>query len=62
MLVEEAEALSSDAALGPAQIQTGLQVVNVENDFILPDGKGLHVIEIGKKKPDFRAVIPDGSF
>ena len=61
MLVKEAEALGSHAALVTAQIEGTLQVVNVEDDLIVSDGERINVVEIGKKKPNFRSVVANGT-
>lgn len=62
MLIEEGETLCSDTALSPAKIEPGLQIVDVENDFILPDGKRIKIIKVGEQKPYFRSIVAYRSF
>ena len=62
MFVEEAKTLSSDPALGPPQVQPRFEVVDVENNFVLSNGKWIQIIEVRKQKPDLRGVVSYGSF
>jgi len=57
MLKEEAEALRCHATLVAAQIKGALQVVDIENDLIVADGKRMQIIEVGEEKPYFRSVV-----
>jgi hypothetical protein len=62
MLIEEAITLCGDPTLCPSQIQSGFEVVDVKDDFILTHGERVQVIEIRKEKPDFAGVGPDSLF
>lgn len=61
VFVKEAEALSSHATLIAPQVERRLQVVDVENDFIVTYGERVKVVEVGEEKPDFGGVVSNGS-
>jgi len=58
---KEAEALSSHATLVAAQVERRLQVIDVEDDFIVTDRQGVKVVEVREEKPDFGSVVSNGS-
>lgn len=58
---KEAEALSSHATLVAAQVERRLQVIDVEDDFIVTDGERVKVVEVREEKPDFGGVVSNGS-
>ena len=61
MFVKEAEALSSHATLVASQVERRLQVVDVEDDFIVTDGERVKVVEVREEKPDFGGVVSNSS-
>ena len=62
MLIEEAKTLRGHPALIATQVQCCFKIVNVENDFILPDGEGIKIIEVREQEPYFRSIVAYGSF
>lgn len=62
MFVKEAKTLCSDPALGPSQVQPRPEIVDVEDNFILTNGKRVKIIEVRKQKPNLRGVVSYRSF
>ena len=61
MFEEEAETLCSHPALVAPKVEGRLQVIDVDDNLIAANGKGVKIVEVGKEKPDFRGVIAYGS-